>query len=256
MTNERDEFLEWVRATHSGFSQSGGKINLDERQVRGLFAEVRDADASLLQLRGNLTLAEEGLANYALEVQRLRATLKRAADTLDRCRYSEQPMAKECYAVLAGTRAKRMRPTAAGGGMMEKQRSYREALETIVSMWQGNANDADLTESMMHVASEALTARAPEPGEQRTVTTVGDMLTYTMSKGHLDTAPDLLSPCPFCGAPGAFTDGNRRGMSDNYTVSAACSNTSCGVRTPEHYHTRDDAAYAWNRRPGMPSKRT
>jgi hypothetical protein len=36
---------------------------------------------------------------------------------------------------------------------------------------------------------------------------------------------------------------------------AECANTSCGLATPYHYKTREDTAYAWNRRPGMPAKR-
>jgi len=36
-----DHFLEWVRATHLGFSQSNGNIQLIERRVRALYAALR-----------------------------------------------------------------------------------------------------------------------------------------------------------------------------------------------------------------------
>lgn len=65
---------------------------------------------------------------------------------------------------------------------------------------------------------------------------------------ELDTDASL-SRCPFCGHEAAFNDGERRGQNDNYTVAVVCSNTSCGVRTPQHYKTRKAAAIAWNRRP-------
>jgi hypothetical protein len=93
----------------------------------------------------------------------------------------------------------------------------------------------------------ALRYTAEPPARQ--LDTVGglEMFVGRMGRGTLDTSPDLL-PCPFCGHEGAFTDGARRGSGDNHTVAAACSNTSCGVRTPEHYQDRESAAAAWNRR--------
>ena len=63
----------------------------------------------------------------------------------------------------------------------------------------------------------------------------------------LDTHESLLR-CPFCAHEAAYNDGERRGQSDNYTVAVHCTNTSCGVRTPEHYKSREAAAIAWNRR--------
>lgn len=43
----------------------------------------------------------------------------------------------------------------------------REALQTIVAMWEGNANDVDLTDGMMRVASEALTTSPVETSAPR-----------------------------------------------------------------------------------------
>ncbi len=88
------------------------------------------------------------------------------------------------------------------------------------------------------------------------ITTVGGIEKHAVyHSGLLDTSPDLL-PCPFCGSDGAFTDGRLPSHRiDEYTVAAQCSNTSCGVRTPEHYKDRASAAYAWNRRPEDPAKR-
>jgi len=36
----KDEFIEWVRETHFGYSQSGDNINLNERRVRELFSDA------------------------------------------------------------------------------------------------------------------------------------------------------------------------------------------------------------------------
>jgi hypothetical protein len=38
--SSKDEFIEWVRETHFGYSQSGDNINLNERRVRELFADA------------------------------------------------------------------------------------------------------------------------------------------------------------------------------------------------------------------------
>lgn len=82
------------------------------------------------------------------------------------------------------------------------------------------------------------------------ITRVDGLEMFANNHYHEMDTSKLLLPCPFCGSPGAFTDGNRCGQSDHYTVSAACSNTSCGVRTPTHYRNREDAAKGWNRRVG------
>lgn len=90
-------------------------------------------------------------------------------------------------------------------------------------------------------------SQSVEPARRQLDTVAGLEMHAILHPHHLDTSPDLL-PCPFCGHEGAFTDGHKRGVSDNYTVAAACSNTSCGVRTPEHYKDRASATVAWNRR--------
>ena len=80
------------------------------------------------------------------------------------------------------------------------------------------------------------------------VTRVDGLEMFATYHPHEMDTSDTLLPCPFCGSPGAFDDGNRRVAGERYQVAACCSNTSCGVRTPRHYHTRETAAVAWNRR--------
>lgn len=71
-----------------------------------------------------------------------------------------------------------------------------------------------------------------------------------MQHGLLDTSVELQR-CPFCGSPAGYrVDPQHRDF-----LRAECSNTSCGIATPYHYKTREDAAYAWNRKPGDPPKR-
>lgn len=78
------------------------------------------------------------------------------------------------------------------------------------------------------------------------ITTVAGLVRHPTMTAQLDTCSTLL-PCPFCGHEGAFRDVGRAGH-DHYTVSVECSNTSCGVKTPQHYSSRDTARVAWNRR--------
>ncbi len=56
-----------------------------------------------------------------------------------------------------------------------------------------------------------------------------------------------LKLCPFCGAKGAFRLRDKAGH-DTHTIKVECTNSSCGVATPEHYATRESAIEAWNRR--------
>lgn len=81
------------------------------------------------------------------------------------------------------------------------------------------------------------------------ITTVAGLEMFATPHPHPLDTDNSLSRCPFCDHEGAFNDGERRGQNDNYTVAVVCSNTSCGVRTPQHYKTREAAAIAWNRRP-------
>ena len=83
------------------------------------------------------------------------------------------------------------------------------------------------------------------------VTTVGGLERHpTMQSGLLDTSIDLAR-CPMCGSEVGY----RTDTQQPHYLRAECANTSCGVATPFHYKSREDAAYAWNRRPGMPAKR-
>lgn len=79
----------------------------------------------------------------------------------------------------------------------------------------------------------------------RHITTVGGIESFGMTRGQIDTSVHLAR-CPFCGSQAGFHDSGRLDTKFNRWVE--CSNTSCGVRTPEHYQTREAAAEAWNRR--------
>lgn len=70
----------------------------------------------------------------------------------------------------------------------------------------------------------------------------------TLQSGLLDTSIDLRH-CRMCGSVCGFRE-NGLGY-----LRAECANTSCGIATPYHYKTREDAAYAWNRKPGDAPKR-
>jgi hypothetical protein len=80
------------------------------------------------------------------------------------------------------------------------------------------------------------------------ITTVAGLEMFAKNHFHYLDTDASLKRWPFCGHEGAFNDGERRGQNDNYTVAVVCSNTSCGVRTRQHYATRESAAIAWNRR--------
>lgn len=104
---------------------------------------------------------------------------------------------------------------------------------------------------------DRIEAALVEPSTERHVTTVGGLETFIsrMGQGSLDTHPSLLR-CPMCGSAAAFHDSGR---TEKFSRWVECSNTSCGIRTPEHYQDRETAAVAWNRRdpeksPAKPSE--
>jgi hypothetical protein len=84
-------------------------------EIARLQGEVERRDREIARLHDigtqhtdRLTLAIEELATLRTQLSaalaesgEMRQCLKEAADTLDRCRYSEQPMAKKCFALLA-----------------------------------------------------------------------------------------------------------------------------------------------------------
>jgi Lar family restriction alleviation protein len=83
------------------------------------------------------------------------------------------------------------------------------------------------------------------------VTTVGGLEQFVgnKGKGSLYTAPPgVLSQCPFCGHEAAFKRSRDPTVPEPHVFSVHCSNTSCGIHTPEHYKSEADAAQAWNRR--------
>lgn len=62
-----------------------------------------------------------------------------------------------------------------------------------------------------------------------------------------DTDPATLVNCNRCGHEAMYVEpGHRYHMGDS-GIHVECSNTSCGLRIPAHYKTREAAAKAWNR---------
>lgn len=81
-----------------------------------------------------------------------------------------------------------------------------------------------------------------------TVTIVDGIERHPTFQSHqLDTSVDLIR-CRCCGSVAGYRE-------DRGYLRAECANTSCAIATPFHYKTREDAAYAWNRKPGDPAKR-
>ncbi len=62
-----------------------------------------------------------------------------------------------------------------------------------------------------------------------------------------DTDPQSLNNCDRCGHEAMYVEPGHRNHV-GYDVHVECSNTSCGLRIPSHYRTREDAAKAWNRK--------
>lgn len=64
-----------------------------------------------------------------------------------------------------------------------------------------------------------------------------------------------LDSCRHCGSPAGFREDGVASLYHTVMLRVGCSNGSCAIATPFHYRTREDAAYAWNRKPGDPAKR-
>lgn len=69
-----------------------------------------------------------------------------------------------------------------------------------------------------------------------------------MRKWTGDTDPATLIDCNRCGHEAMYVEPGHRYHMGNGGVHVECSNTSCGLRIPAHYKTREDAAKAWNRK--------
>lgn len=76
-----------------------------------------------------------------------------------------------------------------------------------------------------------------------------DGLEMTFGKGRggsgIDQSVDL-DRCPFCGSLAGYYESSVRG--DTHPLGVTCVNTSCGIKTPKHYQSREAARAAWNRR--------
>jgi len=79
------------------------------------------------------------------------------------------------------------------------------------------------------------------------ITTVGGLeMTCVDHSGNIDEDKATLKPCPFCGHSAGYFNSHR--ADDRFPIGVCCTNTSCGVQTPQHYRDRQTAALAWNRR--------
>lgn len=88
---------------------------------------------------------------------------------------------------------------------------------------------------------------------ERKITTVGGLeMTAIDHRGTIDE-DRTLSLCPFCGHTAGFYDSSD--AADRFPIGVVCTNTSCGVKTPQHYQTRELAAAAWNRRTSNASEK-
>ena len=76
-------------------------------------------------------------------------------------------------------------------------------------------------------------------------TVVGLEMTCLDHRGTIDE-DRTLARCPFCDHTAGFYDSTDRG--DKFPIGVVCTNTSCGIKTPQHYRDRQTAALAWNRR--------
>lgn len=69
---------------------------------------------------------------------------------------------------------------------------------------------------------------------------------------NIDESKTTLRCCPFCGHSAGYFESTRAG--DKFPLMVICTNTSCAVRTPQHYQSRELAAAAWNRVKGEEAK--
>ena len=105
--------------------------------------------------------------------------------------------------------------------------------------------------SLWHCPQHGMTGPTPCCSEASLaqVTTVGGIEMFVNKIGAgtsgIDTAAEL-SPCPFCGHAAGYYESSQAG--DKHPLGVVCTNTSCGVKTPQHYQDRQLAAFAWNRR--------
>lgn len=91
--------------------------------------------------------------------------------------------------------------------------------------------------------------RRTQKSSERQITTVTGIECMGFQGRHpsgLDS-DNRLSKCPFCGSIAAVRLKDKTGH-DAFRMSVECVNTSCGVKIPEHYATREAAIEAWNRR--------
>jgi hypothetical protein len=76
--------------------------------------------------------------------------------------------------------------------------------------------------------------------------TVAGLEMFIHRPSGLDQSVEL-NRCKHCGHLAGFRDEGKRGH-DSFSVSVECTNTSCGIKTPQHYKDRESAAKAWNRK--------
>lgn len=80
---------------------------------------------------------------------------------------------------------------------------------------------------------------------ERQLDTVAGIEHFSSKPSGIDTSADLHE-CPFCGHGAGYYESGHAG--DRFPIGVVCTNTSCGVKTPQHYQSRELADAAWNRR--------
>lgn len=111
----------------------------------------------------------------------------------------------------------------------------------------------------VHDSSKCLSLKSADPSvsiewhgpsapQIKTVGGLEQFVGHKYNKSGIDTAPEVLLPCPFCGHEAGFKEGPRHTDDRGFNISVWCYNGACSVHTPEHYKDRESAAVAWNRR--------